>query len=124
MDSVTVTGTHAATARMDIHEVARQLNSHLGRSLRSPAPPIVSCRSAGPSPTARHRGLRTRGDCSSPTGHGPTPRGRRASTFARSWFIGANPVLHEATPLTAIRNDRGEDLMLAVKVLLEDTPDT
>jgi len=26
--------------------------------------------------------------------------------------------------LTAIRNDRGEDLMLAVKVLLEDTPDT
>jgi len=26
--------------------------------------------------------------------------------------------------LTAIRNDRGEDLMLAVKVLLEDIPDT
>jgi len=26
--------------------------------------------------------------------------------------------------LTAIRNDRGEDLMLAVKSLLVDTPDT
>jgi len=50
--------------------------------------------------------------------------GAEGEHVARSWFIGANPVLHEATPLTAIRNDRGEDLMLAVKVLLEDTPDT
>jgi len=33
MDSGTVTGTHAATARMNIHEVARQLNSHLGPTL-------------------------------------------------------------------------------------------
>jgi len=49
--------------------------------------------------------------------------GAEGEHVARSWFIGANPVLHEATPLTAIRNDRGEDLMLAVKVLLEDTPD-
>ncbi len=50
--------------------------------------------------------------------------GAEGEPAARSWFIGANPVLHEATPLTAIRNDRGEDLMLAVKILLEDTPDT
>jgi len=33
-------------------------------------------------------------------------------------------VLVETTPLTAIRTDRGEELMLAVKVLVEDTPDT
>jgi len=45
------------------------------------------------------------------------------STLPAPGSSGANPVLHEATPLTAIRNDRGEDLMLAVKVLLEDTPD-
>ncbi len=55
----TVTGTHAATARMDIHEVARQLHSHLGPTLVAAlaGTPIVSCRSAGPSPTARHRDL-------------------------------------------------------------------
>jgi len=92
-------------------------------SRRWPAPPTVSCRSAGPSPTARHRDLPTPGGCSSPTGRGHTA-GAEGEHLARSWFIGANPVLHEATPLTAIRNDRGEDLMLAVKVLLEDTPDT
>jgi len=33
MGAGTVTGTHAATARMDIHEVARQLHSHLGPTL-------------------------------------------------------------------------------------------
>jgi len=55
----TVTGTHAATARMDIHELARQLHSHLGPTLVAAlaGTPIVSCRSAGPSPTARHRDL-------------------------------------------------------------------
>jgi len=30
---MTVTGTHAATERMDSHEVVRQLNSHLGPTL-------------------------------------------------------------------------------------------
>jgi len=126
MDSLTVTAAHAATARMDIHEVARQLNSPWDPrlSLRSPALPTVSRRSAGPSPTARPRGLPT------PVGGHPAGRawthtaGAEGEHVARSWFIGANPVLQETTPLTAIRNDRGDDLMLAVKVLLENTPDT
>jgi len=56
-------------------------------------------------------------------GRGPTPQGQRASTSPVSGSS-ANPVLQETTPLTAFRNDRGDDLMLAVKVLLEDTPDT
>ena len=51
-------------------------------------------------------------------------RGSRGDHVARAWFLGGNPVLGETTPLTAIRTDRGEELMLAVKVLVEDTPDT
>jgi hypothetical protein len=33
---------------------------------------------------------------------------------ARAWFIGGNPLLGEATPLTAIRDDRGAEVMQAV----------
>ncbi len=47
--------------------------------------------------------------------------GAEGEYVARSWFIGPTP---SCTKLTAIRSGRGEDLMLAVKVLLEDTPDT
>ncbi len=126
MDSVTVTGAHAATARMDIHEVARQLNSHLGPTLVAALAgtpdrklPIRWAKSNGPTPgPAYSRRLQLAHRAWTHTA------GAEGEHVARSWFIGANPVLHEATPLTAIRNDRGEDLMLAVKVLLEDTPDT
>jgi len=70
------------------------------------------------------------GGLSTPVGGHPSRRawthtaGAEGEHVARFWFIGANPVLQETTPLTAFRNDRGDDLMLAVKVLLEDTPDT
>jgi hypothetical protein len=57
MDSGTVTGAHAATARMDIHEVARQLNSHLGATLVAALAgtpdhklPIRWAKSDGPTP--------------------------------------------------------------------------
>jgi len=104
--------------------VSSTATSDLRWSLRSPAPPIVSCRSAGPSPTARHRGPAYSRRLQLAHRAWTHTAGAEGEHVARSWFIGANPVLHEATPLTAIRNDRGEDLMLAVKVLLEDTPDT
>ena len=53
---------------------------------------------------------------SSPHGAWTHTAEAKGDHVARSWFIGANPVLHEPTPLAAIRNDRGEDLMLVVKV--------
>lgn len=37
---------------------------------------------------------------------------------ARAWFIGGNPLLGETTPLTAIREDRGADVMRAVDSFL------
>ncbi|WP_434619985.1 hypothetical protein [Arthrobacter sp. A5] len=43
--------------------------------------------------------------------------------LARAWFIGGNPNLGEDTPLTAIREDRGQDVMNAVVALVEDHQD-
>lgn len=43
--------------------------------------------------------------------------------LARAGFIGGNPVLDEDTPLTAIREDRGQDVMDAVAALVEDRQD-
>jgi len=51
--------------------------SHPRSSPRWPEAPTVSCRSAGPSPTARYRNLPTPGGCSSPTGRGPHRGSRR-----------------------------------------------
>ncbi|WEG08620.1 hypothetical protein PU630_15450 [Microbacterium horticulturae] len=33
---------------------------------------------------------------------------------ARQWFIGGNPHLHDETPITAIREDRHEEVVDAV----------
>lgn len=126
MDAQTVTGTHAATARMDIHEVARQLNSHLG-------PTLVAALAGTPDRKLPIRWAKADGPTPGPNYTRRLQLAHRAWTHvagaegdhvARAWFLGANPALAETTPLTAIRGDRGEDLMLAVKVIVEDTPDT
>ncbi len=44
--------------------------------------------------------------------------------MARSWFIGANPHLGKDTPLTALRGDRGKQLVVAAEAFLEDQPAT
>jgi len=82
-------------------------------SLRLPVPrklPLRWAKSDGPTPgVAYSRSLHF-------THRAWTPAaGAEGEHVARSWFIVANPVLPETTPLTAIRNDRGADLMLAVK---------
>lgn len=42
---------------------------------------------------------------------------------ARAWFIGGNPLLGEATPLTAIREDRSAEVMRAVDAFLNNYQD-
>jgi hypothetical protein len=37
---------------------------------------------------------------------------------ARAWFIGGNPLLQEATPITAIREGQGAQVMAAVEAFL------
>jgi len=39
---------------------------------------------------------------------------------ARSWFMGGNPLLGEATPITAIREDRDEAVVRAVDAQVND----
>jgi hypothetical protein len=124
MDAQMVTGVHAATARMNIHEVARQLNNHLG-------PTLVAVLTGTPDRKLPIRWAKADGPVPGPAYARRLQLAHRAWTHvagaegdhvARAWFIGANPTLGETTPLTATRNDRSEELMLAVKALLEDTP--
>ena len=50
--------------------------------------------------------------------------GSESDHVARSWFIGANPQLGEDTPLTALRQDRGAQVVAAAAAFVEDQPAT
>lgn len=43
---------------------------------------------------------------------------------ARQWFIGGTPLLNEATPITAIREDRHEAVARAVSAFIAGDADT
>lgn len=116
---------HSDTARMDVHEMVRELNSHLG--------PTLAAALAGA--TGKTQTIRW----ATPDGPEPRPDATRRPQLAhriwaqiavaendhtaRAWFIGGNPLLDEDTPVTAIREDRGQQVMIAVRALLEDRPD-
>jgi hypothetical protein len=119
-------GIHAATARMDIHEVVRQLNTHLGPTLvaavagtRDRKLPIRWAKSTGPRPGADYqRRLQVAHRLWT------SVAGAESDQVARSWFIGANPLLGEDTPITAIREDRSKQVVAAAAAFVEDQPAT
>lgn len=123
MDTL-VASTHAATARMDVHEVARQLNAHLGPTLvaalagiKDRKLPIRWAKPEGPTPgTDSRRRLQLAHRVWTAIA------GAESDHVARSWFIGGNPLLDEDTPLTAIREDRGQDVIAALTAFLADQP--
>ncbi|WP_199438807.1 hypothetical protein [Umezawaea beigongshangensis] len=97
--------THVATVRMDVHEIVRQLNEHLGATLVATLAgvndrklPYRWAKSDGPTPgheaqvrlQAAHRVWLT------------LTRGE-SDHVVRSWFIGANPLLDEVPPVMALR---------------------
>ena len=106
---------------MDIHAVVRQLNTALG-------PTLVAALSG--SKDSKHPIRWAKPD-------GPVPgdafakrllfahrmwmelAGADGETVARQWFIGGNPALREQTPITAIRDDRHEEVGAAVGLFLE-----
>lgn len=114
MNTSTIT-THAYTARLDIHEIVRQLNMHLGPTLVAALSgtkdwkmPIRWAKSDGPTPGAtfnRRLQLAHRLWTSISALDG--------DDVARSWFIGGNPLLEDDTPVTAIREDRDRDVAAA-----------
>ncbi|MGR6743170.1 hypothetical protein ACU6RU_14155 [Microbacterium sp. F1-18] len=116
----TVTAQHGRTTGMDIHAIVRELNAALGSTL-------VAALSG-----SKDRELPSR--WAKPDG--PEPRDQFANRLqfahrqwallaaadgdrvARQWFIGGNPLLKEATPITAIREDRHDAVARAVAVFI------
>lgn len=120
METLTPTAQHSRTLRMNIHEVVRELNASLGPTLvaalsgsKDRKLPIRWAKPDGPEPrmdAARrlmfaHRqwGLLAAAD---------------GDHVARQWFVGGNPRLGEDTPITAIREDRHQDVVEAIDTFI------
>lgn len=97
---------HAETMRLDIHEVVRRLNSHVGATMvaalsgsRDSKLPYKWAKSTVPNAEAQerlrfaHRIWKIVADAES-------------DHVARTWFRGTNPVLGEISPVIAIREGR------------------
>jgi len=123
--SAMTTDQHARTARMDVHEVASVLVQGLGPTLvaaltgsKDRKLPGKWAKPDGPRPSADFtRRLQL--------GHRVWVALSESETehVARQWFIGGNPLLHENTPITAIREDRGAEVVEAVEAFLRGEPD-
>jgi hypothetical protein len=121
----TISDSHAETTRLDIHEVARRLNSHLGPTLvavlanvKDPKLPHKWAKADGSVPRAEsYRRLlaahRVWSDISN----------AESDSVARSWFIGANPRLGEASPVMALREGMEKEVLAAAKAFVEGTDD-
>lgn len=109
----------------DLHEIARQLISHLGPTLVAALTGATAKEQAiawampdGPEPpadAARRFELAHRVWTQVAAAEG--------DDITRAWFIGANPLLGDQVPLTAILDDRAAEVMVAVRAFLEDRPD-
>ena len=113
------------TARMDLHQVAAILVGGLGSTLvaamtgtKDRKLPSKWAQPDGPNPstTFTKRLL---------LGHRAWAAiiAGESEYVARQWFIGGNPWLGEDTPITAIREDRGKELIGAVDAFVRDEPD-
>jgi hypothetical protein len=109
---------------MDVHEVARQLNAHLGATLTAALAgtpdrklPIRWAKTDGPQPGPDYeRRLRLARRLWSEIA------GAEGDHVARAWFVGGNPLLDEDTPITAIRKDRAKQVVAAKEAFIEDQP--
>lgn len=123
--SAIITAGHAETARLDIHELVRRLNTHLG-------PTLVAALAGAKDRKLPHRWAKPDGVEPGPAFQKRLQLAHRAwlsiadaetEHVARAWFIGGNPFLDEDTPITAIREDRHREVIQAVRALLEDRQD-
>ncbi|MFJ2356176.1 hypothetical protein [Frigoribacterium sp. NPDC087798] len=125
MPTRTITGQHTRTARMDVHEVANVLVHGLG-------PTLVAALTGSKDRKLPAKWARSDGPTPGPDFTRRLQLGHRAwaalvqdegAHIARQWFIGGNPLLGESTPLTAIREDRGREVIEALTAFLRDEPD-
>lgn len=114
---------HGEVTRLDIHEVVRRLNSHLGATAvaalagsRDSKLPYRWAKADGPEPNtaaqerlrAAHRAWIVVADAES-------------DHVARVWFLGANPLLDEESPVLALRADRIKDVLDAAAGFVSGT---
>lgn len=107
------------TIRLDIHEVVRRVNSHLGATMvaalagsRDSKLPYKWAKDTVPNGNAEqrirlaHRLWRMIADAES-------------DHIARAWFRGINPVLGEVAPVIAIREGRFSEVVAAATAFVE-----
>lgn len=119
----TTVGTHAKTTRLSSQELARQLNEHLGATLvavlagvRDRKLPYKWAADGGPIPgderyqklLAAHRiwTMISQAD---------------GAYVARAWFIGANPLLDEQSPVMRLRAGDIPTVLAAAQAFAEGT---
>lgn len=117
---------HVLASRLDVHELARQLNLHLGPTivafLADAADRRIAARWArvdGPQPRAEAEkrlrfAHRVWAEIASAEG----------DSVSRAWFVGTNPRLNEVTPIEAIRGGQFADVSSAAHAFVEDASTT
>lgn len=123
--STTIIAGYDRTARMDIHELVRRLNLHLG-------PLLVATLAGSKDPKLPYKWAKPGGTTPGPAFQKRLQLAHRVwlsladaegEAIARSWFVGGNPFLGEDTPVTAIREDRHKEVLDALTAFLEDRQD-
>lgn len=116
---------HIRTTLLNVHELVRQLNAHLGPTLvaalagvRDRKLPLKWATPDGPTPRAEpERRLRMAHRL---WGHLSAAENEHV---ARAWFIGANPRLGEESPVMKLREGDLPAVMNAAKAFIEGTDD-
>jgi hypothetical protein len=117
--------THETAARLDTHELVRQLNSHLGPTLvatlagvRDSKLPHKWAKAGGPVP-------RTESLARLQTAHRAWSLISNADsdTVARAWFIGINPRLGEESPVMALRENQLKAVISAAAAFVDGVDD-
>lgn len=119
MGNDTVTGAYNETIRLDVHEIVRRLNSHLGATIvaalsgsRDSKLPYKWAKTTTPNEEAEqrirlaHRLWWTISDAES-------------DHIARAWFRSINPALGEVSPVIAIREGRFDEAVQAATAFVE-----
>ncbi len=123
MNADAVLAAEVDSTRLDIREVTRRLNNHLGRSLVA----FLAGSQEGKAST----------DWATPDGPVPPDEAQKrlrtahriwvaladaeSAATARTWFIGSNPVLSDQAPAYALREGRLHDVSLAARAFLTGT---
>lgn len=124
MSTTTIADEFVATTRMDVHELVRRLNAALG-------PTLVAAVAGSKDPKAPIRWAKHDGGTPRPEFESRLRTAHRALKLvadaedvhvARAWFIAANPLLDETTPITAIREGHHREALRAAAALASDQP--